>query len=160
MPHPDSYCGREFEHGQQDCYSLVRDFYRSEYGLELNDYARPDNWWNSGLNLYMDNFSKEGFQLLDVLPREWERGDLFLMAIGSAVACHAAIYLGDGKILHHFVGRRSNIEPYRGLWRNQTVAVIRHPEVAAKQIRQPTRMDLCDDPRSVKALALLSTRRG
>lgn len=50
------YIGRKFVHGSTDCYSLVRDFYKNEFGIELTDYARAEFWWNKGQNLYMDNF--------------------------------------------------------------------------------------------------------
>ena len=52
------YVGREFSHGIVDCYSLVRDFYKREFKLQLNDYNRRDQWWEKGENMYLDNFAK------------------------------------------------------------------------------------------------------
>lgn len=121
--------GRGFEHGKQDCYSLVRDFYQDNFGLTLTDYARPDDWWWSGLNLYADNFHTEGFRVVDDHPRDYRPADLFLIAVKSEVPNHAAIHLGDGRILHHFYGRFSEVIPYKGIWRNNTTAVIRHKDV-------------------------------
>lgn len=121
--------GLEFKHGKRDCYELVRDFYRENFRLNLRNYARPDNWWDHGMNLYMDNYRKEGFRLVDCAPHDIRVGDVILMAIHSQVPNHAAIYVGNGKILHHAIGRRSECELYKGLWFNTTVAVIRHPEV-------------------------------
>ena len=59
-------------------------------------------------------------------------GDAFLLAVRSVVPNHAAVYLGDNKILHHVLGRLSNLENYGGMWKHMTVAHLRHPEVAAK----------------------------
>lgn len=121
---------KPFNHGVQDCYSVVRDFYKINYDMDLTDYARADNWWSAGEDLYMENFGKEGFQLASDNMKEWLPGDVILMAIGASVACHAAIWLGEGnKIVHHFYNRLSNIETYRGIWKSQTVAVVRHPSV-------------------------------
>lgn len=123
--------GRPFEHGIQDCYTLARDFYRQNFDLHLADYARPNQWWENGLNLYMDNFRAEGFELVDDLrPRI---GDAFLLAIHSEVPNHAAIYVGDGEIIHHLYGRLSRKELYRGAWSSMECARLRHPSVAAEE---------------------------
>ena len=34
--------GRPFHHGTLDCYGLMRDWYRLEWGLELPDFPRRD----------------------------------------------------------------------------------------------------------------------
>ena len=43
--------GREFPHGVNDCYQLVRDWYRRERGIELKNFMRIDGWWERGENL-------------------------------------------------------------------------------------------------------------
>ena len=125
----DHLVGLPFKHGTQDCYSLVRRFYADNFSLGLTDYARPDDWWSVGLDLYNENYWTEGFRPFDGHPREWRPADLLLMAVRSRVANHAAIYLGDGKILHHFYGHLSEITTYGTLWRNTTVAILRHKDV-------------------------------
>lgn len=137
--------GREFIHGTEDCYSLVRDFFRDNFGIELTNYARPDDWWAKGLNLYMDHFHNEGFRLVDN-PKDLQIADVFLCAVRSPVANHAAVYVGEGHILHHFIGRRSNKELYKGIWRNTTVACIRHKDLFGFKWPSAT-IDIMDDPR-------------
>lgn len=132
--------GRRGEHGVLDCYSLIRDFYRDNFEIELSDYARPDDWWHHGMDLYMENFRKEGFEPVDDDPRP---GDLFLIAVQTEVACHAAVYIGDGKILHHLIGRMSRVETYRGYWRQNTLAHIRHKDVPHIQ-EEPRKLDIMD----------------
>ena len=123
----------------------------------MKDYARPAEWWNHDeYNLYMDNFEKEGFMLSELSINDWEIGDLILMAIQSTVPCHAAIYLGNGKILHHFYGRKSSIENYCRLWKNTTVAVLRHREL--KFQRPDEYVELLDDDR-IKSFMLLQQER-
>jgi cell wall-associated NlpC family hydrolase len=122
--------GLAFNHGVQDCYTLCQRFYGDNYGIVLPDIVRPDEWWAHGMNLYQDHFFENGFRSMDDMPlRELRVGDGFIMAIGSAVPCHAAIYVGEGNILHHFYGRFSNVEPYKGIWRNSTTATLRHRDV-------------------------------
>lgn len=122
------YTGRKFVHGVTDCYSLIRDFYKNEYGIELNDYNRENFWWDHGKNLYMDNFRNEGFYLLGDSD-ETQVGDVFLIALGSEVPCHGAIYIGENKILQHVQDHLSSIDRYMGVFKNFTVARIRHKDV-------------------------------
>lgn len=118
------YVGRVFAHGVVDCYSLCRDWYAREWGLQLNDYDRRDQWWENGENLYLENFEKEGFRQI---PRtELERGDALLMQLASPVPNHAAIYLGDQQVLHHVQGRLSSRDVYGGYYWKNTACALRH----------------------------------
>ena len=118
------YVGREFSHGVVDCYSLCRDWYRRELGLQLRDYPRRDQWWQHGENLYLDNFEKEGFRPIPIA--ELKRGDALLMQLGSPVPNHAAIYLGDQQVLHHVQGRLSSRDVYGGDYLKNTACALRH----------------------------------
>ena len=116
--------GREFVHGILDCYSLIRDYYARECGIQLADYPRDWEWWNAGQNLYMENFEREGF--VRVVDDEIKPHDLLLVHIQSPVPNHSGVYLGDGMILHHAQGRLSSRDVYGGYWRKHTVCVLRH----------------------------------
>lgn len=119
-----AYVGREFSHGIVDCYSLVRDFYKREFKLQLNDYNRRDQWWEKGENMYLDNFAKEGFN--ETTLEQIAYGDLFLMQLESPVPNHAGIYLGDGVVLHHVQGRLSSRDVYGGYYQKVTAKVLKH----------------------------------
>lgn len=121
--------GRQFAHGILDCYTLFKDFLFREYGIQMNNYEREDDWWNKGQELYsIDRLNAEGlFQIKD----EPKRGDIILMNIRSKVANHAAVYLGDGQMLHHLHGKLSRTEPYGGMWAERTVGIYRHKDIPA-----------------------------
>ena len=138
--------GRQWDPPKFDCYSALQDFYRDNFEIALRDYARPDNWWDHGLNLYMDNFHREGFQVIhEDRLQDLRVADILLMQIQAPVADHAAIYLGNGWIFHHFFGRLSNAEQLRPLWWNTRVVTIRHPAVNISET--VTDFNLVDDPR-------------
>ena len=118
------YVGREFVHGTVDCYSLCRDWYKREWGLELRNYLRRDQWWEDGQNLYLDNFEKEGFHRIPV--SELQRGDALLMQLSSPVPNHAAIYIGDQQVLHHVQGRLSSRDVFGGYYLKNTAFALRH----------------------------------
>jgi proteasome lid subunit RPN8/RPN11 len=114
--------GRSFSHGVLDCYALIRDWYDAERKITLPDFDRDELWWEKGGDLYMQNFAKAGFERTD-LPLE--RGDVILMQIGSKVANHAAIYLGNDLILHHLINRLSSREIYGGYYLKCSRLVLR-----------------------------------
>lgn len=129
---PTGYCaplvGRQFYHGILDCYTLIRDWYQIERGITLPDFKRSDEWWNDGQSdLYTQGFPLAGFEIRPH-EQEPEQGDVILMQIRSknSVPNHAAIYLGDGLILHHLHGRLSSRDVYGGYWQEITRAVLRY----------------------------------
>ncbi|WP_372356988.1 C40 family peptidase [Xanthomonas sp. NCPPB 3443] len=121
--------GRQFAHGVLDCYTLLRDLYARELGIHLGNYDRADKWWDSGGDLYLQNFAKEGFAEITDEPLP---GDVFLMQVRSPVINHAGIYLGDGQMLHHLHGRLSERVVYGGYWAERTVKVIRHRDMQGR----------------------------
>lgn len=123
--------GREFTHGVQDCYALIRDFYQLKLGIELTDYHRDDEWWAKGQNLYLDNYEDEGFYEVS----ELQYGDFLLMQVMSDTTNHAAIYVGDGKILHHLYGRLSRVDVYGGYTLERTTRKLRHKMYNATNVK-------------------------
>lgn len=118
------YVGREFVFGIVDCYSLCRDWYKREMGLELKDYDRRDQFWLKGESLYMDNFAKEGFH--EIPLEELQYGDAILMQLESPLPNHAAVYLGDQLILHHVQKRLSSRDVFGGYYLKSTACALRH----------------------------------
>jgi proteasome lid subunit RPN8/RPN11 len=118
------YVGREFVFGVVDCYSLCRDWYKREFGLELADFPRRDRFWERGENLYVDGYKSQGFRKVPF--EELQYGDAILMQLGADLPNHGAIYLGDQQILHHVQGRLSSRDVYGGYYVKSTAMVLRH----------------------------------
>lgn len=134
--------GRVFEHGVNDCLSIVLDFYKREYGIDLGEYEREDGWWNDAdKDYYRELLPKAGFkQVYGAL----QKGDVVLMQIRARVPNHAGIYLGDdgiittepnlypakGSILHHMYGQDSRRDIYGGYWQECTASIWRHDSKA------------------------------
>ena len=137
----DHLMDRDFQFGKYDCFSLVRDFYADNFGIRITNYARPNEFWKHGLNLYIQFQEREGFQVIDFNPLTMRQGDVFVCAIMTAVPAHAAIHLGDGKVLHHLPKSNSSarhagrptVDPYKGLIRNSMCACLRHPSVNTEE---------------------------
>ncbi|EKD0000406.1 phage tail protein [Escherichia coli] len=115
--------GRRFEHGVTDCYTLFRDAYHLA-GITLPDFVREDDWWRNGQNLYLDNLADNGFYR--VSPSCAQAGDILLCCFGASVPNHAAIYCGNGELLHHIPEQLSKRERYSEKWQRRTHSVWRH----------------------------------
>lgn len=134
--------GRNYIHGIQDCFAIVRDFYQRELGIYIADYERQDLWWESkdSPSLYLDNFKKEGFIEVD----QPQYGDVLLCRVGRTEHInHALIWLGDNGmlksektepcigsalILHHPYGRKSVREIFGPQWQERVAKVVRYAQ--------------------------------
>lgn len=122
------YLERPYVYGIYDCYSLVRDFYKREFGIVLGDYGRVEEFWKKGYNAFMDNYEKEGFVVVP-FDAGAQRGDLMIIQIDGDIPNHIVIYEGDEVILHHCEGRLSTRHIYGGFWAKHTIAHIRHKDL-------------------------------
>lgn len=118
--------GREFHHGILDCYSLCRDYYQEVLNITLADYYREDDWWLNGENHYLNYLEEVGFVRVD--PSTLREHDGLLMQVASPVPNHAAVYIGDNKIIQHIMHRLSSRDVYGGWYRKTTIAVIRYKD--------------------------------
>ncbi|WP_436898233.1 C40 family peptidase [Acinetobacter gyllenbergii] len=135
--------GRDYHHGYQDCYSIVRDFYQRELGIQLLDFERADGWWNdeNHKSLYLENLDAAGFYQVG----EPQYGDMLVCNVGRTEhPNHAVIWLGDrwqlkseestacfggSLILHHPYGRKSIREIFGQQWQERVVKIVRHKDV-------------------------------
>lgn len=114
--------GRDFKFGSMDCYSIVRDYYKLTYNITLMNPPREDNFWEVGKSYYMDYYEMAGF----IKVKDLQIGDVILMMVGASVPNHAAIYLGDEKMVHHIQNRLSCEDTYTGYWAKNTIGYYRH----------------------------------
>lgn len=120
--------GRRWVLGHADCWSLIIDYYRMEYGIALKDYSVDREWWGDGKeNLYDDNWQAEGFVEIDA--SSMQAGDMIMMRVQAPVTNHAAIYLGENIMVHHMFGNLSARVPYGKYYRDRTVRVVRRKEL-------------------------------
>jgi cell wall-associated NlpC family hydrolase len=76
------------------------------------------------MNLYLDNAEAWGFYRVFDL----KVGDVILIQVHANVPNHAAIYIGNEKIMHHVAGRLSKTDPYGGYWLKHSHSIYRHKD--------------------------------
>lgn len=118
------YEDRVYIYGITDCFTLIRDYFRDNYNVYLpSNIDRSFGWWFMGRDLYTDNFSNYGFfETRDFIKKD----DVLLFKFDAGAPSHSAIYMGDGMMLHHMLGRISCIEPYDGAYKVNLVGVLRY----------------------------------
>jgi proteasome lid subunit RPN8/RPN11 len=116
---------RPYCYGVHDCYALVRDYYARELGLALPDFERPADPL-AERDVFGQHAAAAGF----VRAADLRQHDVVILAPRGLFPSHCAVYIGDGEILHHHVGRLSSLEEYDEGRRSRTEAIYRHADLA------------------------------
>ena len=116
--------GRVFDYGKADCGTLVRDAFMLA-GLDLPDHNRTDMDADAAADYWQQHLSVCGFSKVPDGLKNLQAGDVILTELGGN-ANHAALYLGDGEILHHAYNQLSRREPFGNFWQGVTHSVWRH----------------------------------
>ena len=114
--------GRQFEFNKQDCYNLFRDCYMLAGSDHLPEFEYPNNWYEQGMNLYVDRLPEYGFEKVDI-P---EIGDVILFTIGSEIPNHAGVYIGNQLFIHHSIDRLSKRDILGGYWLKNAHSIWRY----------------------------------
>lgn len=99
----------KFKLGSYDCFSLVRNYYKSELDFEIPNIERKDNWMCDWTETKLKKFyEKLGFKRFNDVG-EMQKNDILCMDyFKSNNVSHFAVCLGNGFILHH--PRNSNAQ--------------------------------------------------
>lgn len=103
---------RPFIYGIFDCYGVVKYWYKHNRDIILKDV--PRDFDDAEINSLVQSLLIDDIGFIEVDKfRELEVGDVIALAIGSKVINHLAVYIGDGRILHHLIDRIPRIDNYR-----------------------------------------------
>jgi hypothetical protein len=79
------YEGRQWVYGIHDCYAILRDFYKREFGIALDDFPRGKEleWKNDEWRMFERHYEQQGFVSID---KPGEKGRLPFDASGRTIA--------------------------------------------------------------------------
>jgi proteasome lid subunit RPN8/RPN11 len=121
------YEGRQWHYGIHDCYSLLKDFYKNEFCIELDDYDRGEEmeWESPDWNMFERNFQSQGFAPCEA---PFQKGDMLLMQLQSPTPNHVGVMaIPEQNIFYqHLLDRLSEASIYGGYWAKVTSKVLRH----------------------------------
>lgn len=122
MVNYQSLIGRQWEYGVNDCFSLIRDFFKLK-GISLPDFGRPEDLEISE-SIFLQQAEAIGFRQVKWSQRK--AGDVLIMRLQTRTPMHAAILLPDEEILHQRQNSLSAIEPLRRYYVERVAAVFRY----------------------------------
>ncbi|MEJ7929841.1 NlpC/P60 family protein [Ramlibacter sp. AN1015] len=120
---PEPLVGREFVWGVNDCYSLVRDWFKQQRGVVLPNFAREWRHWDKGVSMYDELFAGAGF--VEITAEQVQPGDCVLMRLHGSISSHAAVVTGPDEILHHLFHRLSGYDRL-SKWRRAITKWVRY----------------------------------
>lgn len=143
------YIGRAFKIGEQDCFTLAKDYYQNELGIAFTDFQRDENWSRDIENIVnkkikdvgaspLESFKKNVDFLIkneDFVKVHEKNPDLSELNIhdglifnyeGDTGISHFGVYLGGGNVLHQPSRACSRIQEYSAGLRHKTSYVLRH----------------------------------
>lgn len=100
--------GTEYTWGENDCYGLVRTYFRQKHGIYLGDYDRDETYIYDENDIVTQNFEKEGFEKIN--DSTIKKEDILVFGASLARPQHFTIFLGNSRGLNHPLGRLSRIE--------------------------------------------------
>jgi len=135
--------GRQFVSGVSDCWCLVRDVYRGQFGIHIHNVPRDNNWFkaepphNEPQNLFsMERIIDSGF--VSIPKSEALPGDIIAGRVGCSVVNHCGLVLPNNKVLHQLDGdgRLSRSEPINR-WMKIISHAARHKDHMADPAARP-----------------------
>ena len=114
--------GRQWEYGANDCFSLVRDYFRLQ-GIQLPNFKRPADL-ETCESIFLLQAKAYGFTEVKFAQRK--PGDVLIMRLGTATPMHAAILLENEQILHQRQDSLSTTEGLTAYYVQRVSAVFRY----------------------------------
>ena len=107
--------GRQYCWAINDCYSVVRDYFKQELNINLKDGERPASPAAfKKLNIFDKKFKEYGFRELKE-KEELRKNDVVLMALGSKTINHVGVLMSDDyQLLHHLENKLSGCDLLTG----------------------------------------------
>lgn len=119
----NAYIGKPFQIGYCDCLSLIQHYYLKEFNIVVGNYQRNEDWLKNPTSDYESHFEKEGFfQVSDLKKHDM----IYFKFPNFKFVSHAAIYLGNETILHHWLNSYSKVEYYNGFLKKYAYKFLRH----------------------------------
>lgn len=110
------YVGKKFKWGKSDCFSLIKNYYRGELGIDLDEEVkdRDKDFFRNNLDIfnkykYVDIAKRNGLTVYGN-KEKLLKNDIILFRNKTSGTFHFAIYIDDNSILHlpdHGVSRIS-----------------------------------------------------
>lgn len=122
-PELKDFLNKDFNIGVNDCFSLVKNYYKNKLNIYINNYNRGEDWYIKTPKIIISNFEKEGFKRIKM--EDIKENDIILFGEEDDIS-HLGIYLRNDMLLHHPRGAKSCIEHLNHLYKSKISLIVRH----------------------------------
>lgn len=128
-----NYLGRQWCVGLDDCYSVVRNYFRKTHGIYLGDYDRDESMGHEEAGVIAHHYEHEGFV---IVPKETAReSDVLVFKTDKALPQHFGVLGVGNKFLHHPINGLSRWEPLTDRWLSRLISVFRHENLVETSLK-------------------------
>lgn len=131
-PKPINYLNRDFQIGIFDCFTLVRDYYKHELGINIKNYFRDEKWFDKNPEIFDKNIEREGFEIVHsgkLDGFELQIHDCILFELSKLKKSnHIGVYVGNNYFLHHPMKGKSILQKIDSYYGQKIRYVIRHKD--------------------------------
>jgi len=117
--------GRQFIRGVNDCYSILRDYYRQDLKINLNDYIRDDDIFDGKNDFIMKHAEDAGFRVLEGRS-VIKKNDVLVFKHFGPYPRHLGVFVGNSRFLHQPCSNLSCVDLLAGDWQKRLKFILRH----------------------------------
>ncbi len=122
---------RPWIYGIYDCYGLMRDYFKQQFSIILDDYERGEEfeWKSPEWRMFEKNVTGQGFR--DIGDSPLRQGDVLLMQLQADFPNHVGVIHSPSENIfyQHLLARLSEANIYGGYWQKCTTRILRHREL-------------------------------
>ena len=119
--------------GVDDCYGLVRKVYKKAFGIQMPNYARPQFFNQSRLNLVTLILNNPDFVQKGMHPSFFNVGDVLFFRCASDTTNHFGIYVGNNLFIHHQIDSTVREENLDHRWLKRLTNVAYHKDIVQER---------------------------
>lgn len=108
------YIGRKFMWYINDCYTLVQDYYKFEYGIELINHEDSFNYMSNKRNIFDNYTERAGFISRNYIG-SLKQGELLVVHHKGLNASHLGIWTGTDVLHQDILSKREPLENFEGI---------------------------------------------
>lgn len=117
--------GQPFVMGFFDCFGLVRNYYRQQLGIHINDYDRDESFIDLPSISILDHYMDEGGYRA-VGTATLRKHDVLVFNVGRIMPQHFGVFVGNSRVMHHVYKGLSRTDLFNSAWQRRIKVILRH----------------------------------
>lgn len=118
------YLNIPFEIGKNDCYELIKNYYKNELKINLPNLSRDKNWYENNNQRFLLEFQSQFHKFLKETNILQKNAILLFKYKHKEYPHHLGVYLDNNEFLHHPQNKFSTINIYDKIYQKCTSKIL------------------------------------